>query len=186
MEGNQLDTVAGALDFCNVRYLLSYQPLHSLPQIAEGESWHLYASRGAFPRVFVLPDSCESPASGSLDAVLQGRLPSRSGILERQPEWRAEVRSYGRHEVEVAAALPGNGHLVVTDAWYPGWRAIVDGKPVTIQRAYGLFRSVGLPAGEHVVRFRYAPRSLQIGALLSLLGGVTVVAAAAPGKRRRT
>jgi hypothetical protein len=186
LESNPHDTVDEVLDFCNVRYLLSYHRQDSLPQIAEGASWHLYTSPGAFPRVFVLPDSCESPVSASLETVLQGRLPLRSGILERQPQWRAEVRQYGRHNLEVVAALPGNGHLVVTDAWYPGWRATADGRPATVERAYGLFRSVNLAAGEHVVRFRYAPRSLHIGALLSLLGGVTVVAAAVPARRRRT
>jgi uncharacterized membrane protein YfhO len=74
----------------------------------------------------------------------------------------------------------------VTDAWYPGWRATVDGRPAEVERAYGLFRSVSLEAGQHLVQFRYAPRSLQIGALLSLAGVAMVVAGVAPARRRRT
>jgi hypothetical protein len=186
LEHNRLHTTAGVLDLCNVRYLISYRPLDSLPQIAQGDNWHLYDSPGALPRAFVLPDSCGPPEAVSLEALLGGESPSRSAIVARQPEWRADMKSYSQHHVEVAAVLPGAGYLVVTDAWYPGWRAEVDGEAAEVKRAYGLFRSVRLEAGQHLVRLRYVPRSLQIGALLTLLGLAMALAAVAPVKRRRT
>ncbi len=185
MEHNTLQTTAGVLDLCNVRSVISYRPLNSLRPIAEGKNWHLYARPKAFPRAFVLPDSCGIPKETTLDEVLDGSLPLRGGILSRQPEWSARVTSYAQHDVTVVAKLDGPGTLVLTDAWYPGWQALVDGSRVRLDLAYGLFRSVHLGPGRHAVQFRYDPRSLRVGALISLLGVGALVASVAPGKRRR-
>ncbi|MDR2463617.1 MAG: YfhO family protein, partial [Verrucomicrobiales bacterium] len=47
--------------------------------------------------------------------------------------------------------------LTVSDAWYPGWRAFVDGEEVPIYRANYMFRGIVVPAGGHTVRFDYWP-----------------------------
>lgn len=70
--------------------------------------------------------------------------------------------------VEISATLAAPGFLVLTDTWYPGWLAEVDGTSVPILRADHAFRAVHLPAGAHRVVFRYAPRSLRIGLWISL------------------
>jgi uncharacterized membrane protein YfhO len=64
---------------------------------------------------------------------------------------------------------------VVSEAWYPGWHAWVDGAPAPILQADYLLRAVELGAGRHEVRFEYRPRSLAIGAALSLAGVVTAL-----------
>jgi uncharacterized membrane protein YfhO len=46
----------------------------------------------------------------------------------------------------------------------------VDGAPAEILRVNHVLRGVLLPPGEHEVVFRYAPRSVQIGAVISALG----------------
>ena len=40
---------------------------------------------------------------------------------------------------------PTEGYLVVSDTWYPGWQATVDGEAATIERANVHFRAVYLP-----------------------------------------
>jgi uncharacterized membrane protein YfhO len=72
--------------------------------------------------------------------------------------------------VAVRTSSTTAGTLVLADAFYPGWTATVDGRPAPIAPHEGLFRAVEIPAGEHTVIFRYQPRSLLIGAALSLLG----------------
>ncbi|HOG24479.1 MAG TPA: hypothetical protein PK590_07500, partial [Candidatus Omnitrophota bacterium] len=52
----------------------------------------------------------------------------------------------------------GPGFFVVTNMMYPGWNAALDGEPVPILSAYGLFRAVYLAnAGEHRIDFAYSP-----------------------------
>ncbi len=65
------------------------------------------------------------------------------------------------------------GWVLLSDVWYPGWGAAVDGEPVPVLRADYLFRAVEVPAGAHTVEFGYRPRSFWGGlgvSLLALLG----------------
>ena len=55
-----------------------------------------------------------------------------------------------------------------SDLDYPGWRAAIDGAPARIVRADRGLRGVALPAGRHRVTFTFAPRSVRIGAWLTL------------------
>lgn len=61
------------------------------------------------------------------------------------------------------------GWLLRSSVWYPGWKAVLDGKETTLHRGNYLFQAVHVPAGEHEVVFVYRPRSLMIGGALSLL-----------------
>lgn len=58
---------------------------------------------------------------------------------------------------------PVNSLLLLTDTHYPGWTAFIDTEPAVILRANVAFRAVAVPAGEHVVRFRFVHPSLRIG-----------------------
>ncbi len=77
--------------------------------------------------------------------------------------------------------------LVLADAWFPGWKAALDGIPTKILRGDLLVRAVPIPAGQHQVVFRYDPLSFRLGAKVS---GVALVMAflvglAGPLLRRR-
>ena len=76
----------------------------------------------------------------------------------------------------VDARLSDSGVLVLTDAFYPGWKVFVDGKEHTIRRANYLFRGVELPSGAHQVEFVYDPLSFKIGLIVSLLTVVFLIA----------
>ena len=97
---------------------------------------------------------------------------------------RVNVPSPTRLDVEVELARPGI--LVVSETWYPGWRAWVDDTPAEILRADYLLRAVELDAGAHHVRFEYRPGSLRIGAALSLTGVAAAAGLAWRGRRTRT
>ena len=81
--------------------------------------------------------------------------------------------------VELVSELPGMlefrvdadqpGWLLLSDAWYPGWQATVDGVEAPLLRADYLFRSVHIPPGDHRVRIDYRPSSFYLGLALSLI-----------------
>ncbi len=91
-------------------------------------------------------------------------------------------------EVRMSVDAKGPAAIVLADTWYPGWRAWVDGKPTTIHRAGGYFRCVVVEGGRHEIVMRYEPRSVLIGALMSLIAWLLllamVVRAKVPGPRR--
>jgi len=76
------------------------------------------------------------------------------------------------------------GYLVLTDTFYPGWQATVDGEPAEILPADHAFRAVSLEAGEHTIRFEYRPLSFRVGAWVSLGAGLLLAAALIGGRRR--
>ena len=78
----------------------------------------------------------------------------------------------GRMRIEVSPAA--DGLLIVSDLFYPGWKATVDGRAVEILRANYLLRAVPVAAGKHVVEMRYEPESFRIGLILSVLGCLVV------------
>ncbi len=81
------------------------------------------------------------------------------------------------NQVTIRATSDGGGWLVLSDTWYPGWVALVDGEPVPVYRADYLFRAVPIPAGEHIIVFAYRPASFTFGAILSLVTTVLLLMA---------
>jgi len=59
--------------------------------------------------------------------------------------------------------MDGEGFLILSDVYYPGWKVYVDGIEEKIYRADYLLRAVHLPPGFHQVRFVYDPMSFKVG-----------------------
>jgi hypothetical protein len=74
----------------------------------------------------------------------------------------------------IATESPVPAHLVVTDTWFPGWHATVDGAAQPIHRANHAFRAVRVPAGRHEVVMTYWPASLAWGLALSAAAAVAL------------
>ena len=89
-----------------------------------------------------------------------------SGTAERT-EARLAVDDAER--VVVTASSDAPAWLVLTDTWFPGWTARLDGAEVPITRANHAFRAVALPAGRHDVEFVFRPRGLRTGAVVTLV-----------------
>lgn len=90
-------------------------------------------------------------------AVCNG--PDTVSLTDLRPE-------FGR----VAVTMACDGLLIYSSALLPGWEASIDGKPAPLLEAYGKLLAVSVPSGQHVVTFRYAPRSVLYGALLTISG----------------
>jgi hypothetical protein len=92
-------------------------------------------------------------------------------------------RGTGRLRVEAESDAPAL--LVVQDAFWPGWRAAIDGQPAEILAADHVVRAVRWPAGRHSLEMRYEPPELRLGLGLSALGALLLTLLVAAGLRRR-
>jgi uncharacterized membrane protein YfhO len=81
--------------------------------------------------------------------------------------------------VALSMNLDDPGLLVLSDSYYPGWRAWADGEPADIHRVNYGFRGIVVPAGRHTVEMRYEPASFRVGLFVSLLGLAALVGAGA-------
>jgi uncharacterized membrane protein YfhO len=66
----------------------------------------------------------------------------------------------------------------LSDHYYPGWKAFIDGKPATIYKTNGFLRGVTVPPGTHELIFSYQPRMIYLLIVLSLLTLIGIMIAA--------
>jgi len=59
--------------------------------------------------------------------------------------------------------------LFLSDTYYPGWKAYIDGRQTNIYRANYAFRAIVVPGGVHTGKFIYDPDSFKIGYMISFL-----------------
>ncbi len=99
----------------------------------------------------LLPDSAasaESPSSG-----LGGPV---------------SILAHRENEILLAVRAERAGYLVLSEVWFPGWLATVNGEPAPVWRANYTLRALPVPAGELEIRLWYAPDSWRRG--LALFG----------------
>ena len=157
----------------------------------------LYYNPGALPRAYIVHNSDIQPLADQLFSKLTGPSfnPRKAVLLESGVGLRgtlegsaryaelsgsnpktgegATILGYGPEQPDsltVSTTLKEEGYLVVSNVYYPGWQATVDGQTATIQRANYAFQAIRLTAGQHTVTLRFVPRLWQAG-LVSMAGG---------------
>lgn len=180
------------LALANAKYLVTQQPLEApfLKPVFTGRTRAggvatVYENNAVLPRAFLVPTATRV---ADRDAAL-ARMnapdfdPSREVVLYVEPPLpaspatdsiaagvgRAEIVKHEPAEVEVRVVTDEPAYLVLTDNYYDGWTATIDGEPTDILRANHTFRAVPVPAGNHTIVFRFEPRSLTIGFAISAI-----------------
>ena len=150
-------------------------------QLRPGNRWAC-APACALPRAYavghyVISESEEAPLSAirASDAfngdtvVLEGAQPGFPPGNRANKAGHVTIERYAANNVTLTVSLRESAIVVLTDAYYPGWRAQANGNEIPIYRANSVFRAVELPPGEHRVEFSYRPTSLYIGAAITAL-----------------
>lgn len=75
--------------------------------------------------------------------------------------------------------------LVLSDLWYPGWRARIDNTPAAVLRTDAALRGVIVPPGRHTVRFELVSLTRGAGMAASLLGLIIGLVLLVPRGRPR-
>ena len=88
-------------------------------------------------------------------------------------------RTPNRLIMEVQSSGPGL--LVVSENWFPGWQATVDGQSTPVLRADHTLRAVALPGGVHRVEMVYRPAMVRAGFAVSLLSLLLLTGLAGAG-----
>jgi O-antigen/teichoic acid export membrane protein len=177
------------LDLLNLKYVLSehYLPNPTWREIYRDETMGVYENQQVMPRVFVAPAVQVAPLEQQplLEADLRNlvfveQTPTQEHALTpASPQLReAQISRYTANDVFVDLNLSDRGWLVLTDAYFPGWKAYLrpfggdenQETELTIHRANGALRTVYLPsAGQWTVRFVYTPMSFKLGLYTSFV-----------------
>lgn len=79
------------------------------------------------------------------------------------------ITAHDPEHLALDANLPADGLILISENYYPGWQASVDGAPAEILRADLSLRAVPLRSGSHHIEMVYDPLSFKIGAAISML-----------------
>jgi hypothetical protein len=186
------------------RYELVYARLEGLQgpreELLKLHTVKLYRLRDPFPRAWLVKNYRVMEDKAILPAVSgKAFLPDQEVLLEEEPKWekgpgtavgpqsrptlaphRVEILSEGNNRLDIRVDTPEDSLLVVSDSYYPGWKARVfhlgsntsqegfGGGEKRILRGNYHFRALPLNAGAYEIRFSYEPLSVRVGGLISL------------------
>ena len=150
-----------------------------------GSDARVYRNEGALPRAFLVGRARCVEDDEAARLVARAAFDFREEVLLAecvQPEPTGpvargagvEIRSYAPERVVIRATAGAPAYLLLTDAWFPGWRVWVDGAERPLYRADYAFRAVWLDRGAHEVEFRYLPASFRWGLTVSALAAVVL------------
>ncbi len=161
--------------------------------VTQGNRLALVANPTYLPRAFMVYRTHSAPSEDSLVAYMSSpAFDERSIAALEEPAppgftqdtshvpWTAEVTGYSDNGITVHVRTDRPGMLVVSETFFPGWRAFLDNGEVPIIRCDYKLRAVVMPGGDHILRMVFAPTSYKIGSMAtvaSLLicgGGITI------------
>ena len=89
---------------------------------------------------------------------------------------KADIVFYSPNKASIDVSLDGSGFLVLSDTWYPGWKAFDNGREVEVYKADYALRAVYLEEGQHRVDFVFDPAAFKAGWIISLLSFIALLA----------
>ncbi len=194
VDNTEWHTVGARLLF-GVRYTLGDKPPFpdSIERFTGASGIKVYENPGAFPRAWAVHEMI--PIRTAVDGARiigsqQANLHSKAFSLEEIPALtncgtpdEVSVLNYRPAHVTIRANMACQGLVILSDAFFPGWSAKVDSNPARIFEVDGALRGVLVPQGTHQVAFHYRPKSVYLGAALTLLGLVGAVALSVGARR---
>ncbi len=159
----------------------------------------LYKNRTPFPRAWLVRNFKVMEAQAILWSMIQREFrPGQEVFLEEEPHTpvslhkpgtgsvrgQVEILSESNNWIRLLANATEDCFLVLSDTYYPGWKAFVDGNATKIYRADYTFRAIPLNAGTHRVEFVYDPLSFKVGVLFTFFGIIGCVVIGLAIRRR--
>ncbi|MDI7277591.1 MAG: YfhO family protein, partial [Anaerolineae bacterium] len=149
-----------------------------VPVYTDNAEVDVYQNTAACPMAQLVYGAARVPGPReAFEAVhAPGFDPASLVILQEEPQpveppgdrpLSVRYTEYGTNQLTLEVETPTPGYLLLSEVYYPGWRASIDGGPARVLVADYLFRAIYVPAGAHRVRLWFSPPSLRIGAALS-------------------
>ncbi|MBI5032276.1 MAG: oligosaccharide flippase family protein [Chloroflexi bacterium] len=173
------------INLLNVKYVLTTRPLPNAGySLVYDNEIKIYRNDRVLPRAFMVPQARVISDRASLLAQMKVFDPTKQVLLEQTPQsvdsptcayTPVSIVEYSGSQVKIQSKQDCAGWLVLTDSYFPGWLAYIDEQDTTLYKADYNFRAVYVPAGEHIIRFKYSPISLRVGIITSFLGAMVLL-----------
>ena len=177
----------------NVRFVADTRDIDSagLVRRFEADGVKIFEVTDPFPRVWlvhsvVLGNDWHTLAADDFDLKTTALVATDVPVVDAGAPDSVTVAGADAGFLALDVSAGAAGLLVVSEIWDAGWRATVDGQPVSLIRADGVLLGVPLSAGAHTVTLHYRPDGFRWGVLLSVLGVIAALGLIAWGIRGKT
>jgi hypothetical protein len=186
-----------AFDLLGVRHVVT-GPREAAPAPGfaleyDGADARVYRNPNALPRAFLVFRARCADEATALGLVQAGGVDLRDEVVLAACD-AVRPPAAGRRRSVVRVETSGGGlvietdadaaaYLVITDTWFPGWRARIGDADQAVLRANHAFRAVWLPAGRHRVELTYRPDTFVWGLATSGLALALTVGLVVAGRR---
>lgn len=160
-------------------------PLEAFEIAYEDESYRVFRNKNSFPRAFVVGDyDVEKKDLEILEKMFDNSTNlGNKVILEKDPKISKKeslnasvnILNYEPNSIKIEVESEEDALLLLSDNYYPGWKAYINGKEVEILRANYTFRAIVVPEGKSMVEFKYLPQSFKLGTYLAGFGLIIIV-----------
>jgi hypothetical protein len=169
-------------DLFGVAYSVGKKPTRANQEevFASASGWKVYRNPNAFPRAWVVHRLLQAAdRTSARDQMNHPSVDLRTTAVMLAPppavescDGPEEVRWLLRRpsSLRFQADLRCRGVVVVSDTWYPGWSATVDGRETEVLEVDGGLRGVVAGAGRHEIEMKYRPWTFLLGAAMTALG----------------
>jgi hypothetical protein len=123
------------------------------------------------------------PRQTALLEVDEGELPRVDAPAS--PTDSARLVSYSDGHLVVETRSASRAFLVVSESYFPGWEATVDGRAANIYQTNYVLQGVAVPAGSHRVELHFRTAGAALGSLISLGTFAVLVGMMVYSRRRR-
>jgi hypothetical protein len=158
--------------------------------VQELRETRVYANTRSMPRAWLVPETVTLKPDQVLAALKLSQLPdgrpfdpSQIGLVEEPLELKGEVDATAEAlvervtdtVVEVRTRSSVVSFLVLSDVFYPGWSVTIDGVPSRLYQTDYVLRGAVVPAGAHLAKFEFTPRTFHAGVGLTVLASVLTI-----------
>lgn len=154
--------------------------------IYQKEGWRIFNNLEAAQRAFLTTDYKvfktdkefeEIFFSGSFNPAKTVLLEEDINIPVSNKENKSNIKftSYSANTITLNTYSDITSLLFISDTYYPGWKAYIDGTSSRIYRADYDFRSIIVPKGNHVVVFNYEPESFYLGIKITIISILSLI-----------
>ena len=113
-------------------------------------------------------DTMDAAIDKIRDFDLTNTITLPKDISFNEGQGSARVIEYGSDEVRIETISDEPKILMLSDSFFPGWKAEVDGRRAEVMRGDYIFRAVVVGSGRHEIRFYFDSLPFKLGVLISL------------------
>ena len=165
-----------AYDFMNIRYGIQVDPASGAAGLAERPTAYPHARILYDAKMVDTAEAKRLLKSDEVDFTKTVLLENAPGSTAQAPPrldgagtGSASITRYEADEIEVKATTDRPGILVLSEVWYPAWKAYIDGAESPIYIADYSLRGIAIPAGAHTVTLRYESSAFSTGMWITLV-----------------